>query len=264
MLHVTHCKGSYPLSARELSRLQAAASGGIPGGSGVGEILYDYASTLLVIEMQLRTYEQTTLNESTLTALSSMLKTVETIGKRLSHWPDLLCRTWSYTDVTLPDPSPFDDIYKNRVLVYPSVSIANTWSAYRTLRLYAYKLEQRCSALLGTNELERSAMSNHFLQELVNDICASAPFFLGYRTSSATEILYFGEPSKQLQRLSILMKIFCACNMMWPLYMAASINGLETKQRQWILGRLDFIGEELGVRQARALRDSLAAEYNLG
>ena len=124
----------------------------------------------------------------------------------------------------------------------------NAW-AVGVLNLY------RCARILTqqviTGWLSRNTMPNAALMEsqrrqskdlsakLAHEICASVPFIVGASESS----IY------PLRRQSAAT----ATGLLWPLYLAATMDLQNTGMRAWIITRLEIIGLTMGVKQAESL-----------
>ena len=134
----------------------------------------------------------------------------------------------------------------------------NAW-AVGVLNLY------RCARILTQQVimgwLSRNTMPNAALKEsqrrqskdlsakLAHEICASVPFILGASEAS----IY------PLRRQSAAT----ATGLLWPLYLAATMDLQATGMRAWIITRLETIGLTMGVKQAESLAHVLQTKREI-
>ena len=124
----------------------------------------------------------------------------------------------------------------------------NTWAVgvlniYRCARILT---QQVITRWLSRNTMPNAALnesqrrrSKDLLAKFAHEICASVPFIVGASESS----IY------SLRRQSAATAI----GLLWPLYLAATMDLQITGMRAWIITRLELIGLTMGVKQAESL-----------
>lgn len=96
--------------------------------------------------------------------------------------------------------------------------------------------------------LEKTA--HEVVVQCSNDICSSVPYILGYDPD------HQGPPK--------VPRAFNGNLLLWPLYNAGLTERIPGYQRRWVIERLRFIADVMGVRQASPLVQSLSAKVDLG
>ncbi|KAL4924873.1 Zn(II)2Cys6 transcription factor domain-containing protein [Aspergillus undulatus] len=234
-----------------------------------------YNSALLIVHIQLRQVEQVfwlsyhSSEASTVDAAfqaTALLRTIASIEDQIAEWPNLLPPESRYMSIKLP-PDDSTDLWSIDAHVYPSFQVGNDWSRYRMLQILGCSLRLRAYRLMGNPLYDYShsgydyadaqlpslasdiAITQGRIRELANDICASMPYHLGYRTTSSSKLRYPNE-SFHLGRYPRLLS---ASHIIWPLYVAGIVEGVGAAQRFWISRQLAFINSEMGIGKAAVL-----------
>ncbi|KAH7403214.1 hypothetical protein BKA64DRAFT_641219 [Cadophora sp. MPI-SDFR-AT-0126] len=150
-----------------------------------------------------------------------------------------------------------DDVFSDHYHVYPSVWIGAIWNNYRSTRIlvnalildqlsYLYQSNPESDLLWGDHCFYQNQIltSTNTLLQLCHDICASIPDFLGYSPDSTS---LSGQPPKCVNGNLLL----------WPLYTVGESGVISDVMRSWVAGRLQWITDVMGIRQAAPLAHSV-------
>ncbi|KAE9378591.1 hypothetical protein N431DRAFT_553032 [Stipitochalara longipes BDJ] len=144
-----------------------------------------------------------------------------------------------------------NEVYSDHYHVYSSIRVATTWNHYRCARLLANEIIlDQLSHLYETSPTspfltshscysERQILeSNATLMHLCEDICASVPYYMGspYNTG----------PGSVRQ----LPKALHANLIIWPLFTTNGNWRVSDLMINWVAGRLQWIADVMGIRQA--------------
>lgn len=167
-----------------------------------------------------------------------------------------------YSTITMNEES--DEVFSDHYHAYSSIWTATIWNSYRCVRILVNELilnqishilqhpEEFPSTWDGSSFYESQILvSNSILQQLAHDICASVPFYLGYSANSKDR---FSRPPPKAVSGNLLL---------WPLYTAACTGVVSDMMRVWVAGRLRFISDVMGIRQAAPLAYTLEVKQDL-
>lgn len=188
-------------------------------------------------------------------ASQKVLAAVNDIEQRLIDWAasaPALDQRWSYQLTQVEDSA---HVWNCSVHAYSQMPVPSVWNTYRCLRIMVSRAQEALMRALTLYEsisaargLEWSATRN----AMADDICASIPVQLGHADS------LYSSPSV----------LVTAYNSIWPLFHAAACakesimrsgsaqtettagSHFDKTQFAWILGRLDYISNVLGLRSA--------------
>jgi hypothetical protein len=218
---------------------------------------------MLILHMRLDSMEQCIEDLSTYQMfLIELLGTTHKLDQHLFDWLQSLPESWRYSETAIPPTAT--DVFSPKMHLYPTFFVANDWGLYRALRLFnaslSFRIYENLRRVNPEAEFKNTMMGVEMkIQELVDEVCASIPYHLGYRVMES-EIIHYPVECFPNQRHGRLMS---ACHMMWPLYMAGSAHGISSTQRSWIASKLTYIGEELGARQSVALANRVSQRVSL-
>lgn len=193
----------------------------------------------------------------------AILRKVQEIEKGYVEWETSLPVNWLYTTVAWVDQDPNIDLkdapaYPGKLDSYNDLWMASVWNLARSTRIFASGLAIRCAAWLyapldyrTTPEYISAAKLG---SDLIAAIASSIPYHLGWGNSIDLE--EYGHPNFACgdnfsQGPKGLAAMFC----IWPLFAAASSDFALPSQRTWLLGRLRYIGETVGIQQAAIYKD---------
>ncbi|KAL4942201.1 hypothetical protein BDV06DRAFT_192685 [Aspergillus oleicola] len=234
-----------------------------------------YNCALLIIHIQLRQLERDvwqsyhsndTIAVDAAFQATALLRTITATEHQMAEWPNLLPPESRYMTLQLP---PDESIYlwSTDAHIYPSFTAGNDWSRYRMLQILGCSLRLRAYRILanpiysyghsGVDDLNDQlpslasdiAITHGNIRALVDDICASMPYHLGYKTSSSPGLQY---PTGSFPH-GRYPRLLSACHIMWPLYVAGIVEGVDPAQRLWISRQLSFISGDMGIGKAAVL-----------
>ncbi|CZR55859.1 related to negative acting factor [Phialocephala subalpina] len=177
-----------------------------------------------------------------------------------------------------------DEVFSDHYHVYSNVWVATTWNHYRCARLltneiildqlgYLYETDPTSSLLTSHPCFHESTMleANTNLMHLCEDICASVPYFLGKPPyhGQTTLLSLSGSPQCPSARFDSeggirqLPKAMYANLLIWPLYTAGATWMVSDLMISWVAGRLQWISDVMGIRQASAQADFLRRRKHL-
>lgn len=159
-----------------------------------------------------------------------------------------------FQTVTLSERN--DDVFSDSYHIYPSVWIGAIWNNYRSARILVnalildqlkHQYEALESSLLWNDQCfdqNQILTSTTTVLQLCHDICASVPYFLGYSPDSSGSS---GQPPRCVNGNLLL----------WPLYTVGECEVGSDVMRSWVAGRLQWITDVMGIRQAAPLAHSV-------
>ena len=192
--------------------------------------------------------------------LGTLKQQATLLDKEFSLWPLCQPKEWApqtlgtiekgaqSTDTTL-DSMPF---WPGKIESYFDLYVVAVWNTYRKARLRLLQIVADCSQRLrSASQLQAKPATLQKLQseirELVDGLCASVPFHLSadlhHCLQSGGTIGDLYSPGKALGGLLL----------MYPLYIASTLTLIPPEQRDWMKGRLRWIGKNMGIRQALML-----------
>ena len=193
-----------------------------------------------------------TMGGATVELLLQVCKEAATLDEHMQTWPSTVLRSWEYQTLATPAivalkacrPSP---LY---IHVFQSELDAMTWVGYWNIRLSAQIVILRCLPAIARADVPlpaafRKDVVYTRMREYVNNICACVPALLG-------EI-----DERGAVQHSRLPRAAGAYTLMWPLNSICGLreaDEIEPGLRDWGLGRLQYIGDNFGMRQAYLFR----------
>jgi hypothetical protein len=150
------------------------------------------------------------------------------------------------------------DVCPGRVDMYHDMPIAAMWNHLRVARLFLAGIVVRCAAWVCSPVDYRTtpeyATAVRIGVDMVTDIIASVPFFLGWRVNEKGE-LKAGDLSGLFSEQADITssKALGGFYLMWPLFCAICSDYTTDSQRQWIKGRMNLISDVMGMNQAKTI-----------
>lgn len=178
-----------------------------------------------------------------------------------ANWAKDLPEHFDFQTVAWEDNVPNGDyskaeVYPGRVDAYQDLWVVSVWNMVRTSRVILASMIVRCAAWvcapLDYRTTPEYATAARTCVENITDIIASVPYQLGW----------FAKRSDLLERAN-LSAFGCGDEdapkglpgylLTWPLSCMFSQDYTTDNQRAWIKGRLEYIGDQLGVKYAHML-----------
>ncbi|KAK0115894.1 hypothetical protein ONS95_012940 [Cadophora gregata] len=195
--------------------------------------------------------------------ITELLQSAEDLDYELANWALGVPSEWSYFTITRMETPKTSSIrtglfIPDQLHRYPNLYVARTWNLYRVSRLIIQSIISRVSALssraINTSKVQIDAIS----QSMVSQICASIPFLLGYDCSELKYTSTSSSPTS-LWPQCLPTKPRSSNNpgkfsLIWPLYVASSVESTPEAQRNWMRKQLDWIAGT-GEAHAQVLRD---------
>ena len=180
--------------------------------------------------------------------LRHIVNSLISLDARFKTWIDCVPESHRFTRLERLDGSssvaPHGSHPGIPVHLYGSPSMAAFWNMYRCMRI----LLLRCLIACMSRQQESIALDSSFsdisgqdvpgaqdLPDLVNGIFASVPYMLD-------EVDQNGNLRHPQQR-----KAVGALMVLWPLRLLLHLDVIDSKQRDWIKGRLEYIRNALGI-----------------
>lgn len=195
--------------------------------------------------------------------MTTLMRRAQAVDHEITIWMKSLPEHYQYKTMAWEDHVPNGDyskaeVFPGRVDFYQDMWTASVWNMARVSRLALLSAIVRCAAWICSPVDYRTtpeyAACAADCVETITDIIASVPYHLGWHHKrpdliqrSSVSGFACGDEESQ--------KALAGYFLTWPL---ASINGQDyttDAQRAWIVGRLRYIGNEVGIRYAHMLAD---------
>lgn len=200
-------------------------------------------------------------NPGTFRKITSILYRCYELEAEYETWIANVPDKWRYRSIphgrTSPDGDLTDSaVYPGRVDTYNDLLTGYLWNMMRIARLFVVGMIIRCAAWMCSPEDYRTtseyAAAARCGGKMVEEMCASVPPFLGWsveRESRNATVSYstgFACGDDNTRGAKALGGYMCIL----PLFMSLVSDYTSDSRRQWIMGRLKFITEDLGIHQA--------------
>lgn len=177
-----------------------------------------------------------------------IMQRAQTLDREFQHWADSVPDRLRVATVAWIDNVPGGDLQQadvcpGKVDMYEDLFASSLWNMARVSRVFLSGIIIRCAAWLAFPVDYRTtpeyAHYSRLGQEHIIDIIASIPYHLGNRWEN-------GELNMKSHE-GLLGGFF----VIWPLIIAACSDFTTDNQRAWIRGRFKYIGEYMGMNQAK-------------
>lgn len=189
-----------------------------------------------------------------------LIRAAVDLDGELAHWARKVPMEWSYTTALRMkyscDPQlSSSGFIPNQAHRYPDFYTARVWNLYRVSRLIIQSIMFRISSCMDLHLRDHyQDRTDKINRIMVEDVCASVPFLLGYD---------FSEPKRSIGSLhnqnlwpqTSMSKVRSSghtgkFSLIWPLYIACSVPSIPETQRRWMRAQLRWIAET-GEAQAQ-------------
>ena len=227
-------------------------------GQTVNNLLSEYMVLIARIRTNLLELLKRPRTPSTNRKVLLLLRECRDLDSAISSWPDCIPLEWKYRSIVPKDSPSSADTNLDLCPDVPVDIYCNPWSAcawnnYRCTRLFLNAFVIRCIANLAQAEqlpensqtLQNEATRR--MQEMVDGICSSIPFHIGY---------FPPEPLKasNVPRMKPVDPIVLAAYfLLWPIFVARSAMTVPMKQREWLRARMVEMSKRFGNHHAMAL-----------
>ncbi|KUI74432.1 hypothetical protein VM1G_10043 [Cytospora mali] len=204
-------------------------------------------------------------NDHGMDIMLEMLRKVQDLDHRLASWLKSLPAGYQpipwYWEDRVPGPGETKNapVYPGRVDVYQDLMACTSWNSSRSTRIILMSLLIRVAAWICSPADYRStpeyATAVRTSKTSIADIISTVPYMLRVQQTNVPP----PEPSvpgafacgddEQSKMLGGLM-------VAWPLSTVRTNDYATDEQREWVVGRLNYIAKELGVKYASSLADA--------
>jgi len=197
------------------------------------------------------------------------------VDRELAAWALEVPDSWKFKELgrceRMEDPNTAE-VYPGPAHCYDDIWTARKWNIYRSYRILCQAIVLNClerlippSQIASTDEYRRAAAIS---QSMVDDICASVPFHLGFPApmydlddeASSENFKGYSRDDHDLPRTKGFRtarykdaQAVGGYYLIWELYVAANVTVIPETQRDWIVTRLRHIGSKYGLNQATVL-----------
>ncbi|KAK5126023.1 hypothetical protein LTR85_011378 [Meristemomyces frigidus] len=201
------------------------------------------------------------------------------IDRRMIQWSiDAMSsddQVWQYYDLEVPD-SPH--VWNGVVHAYTQHPAPGVWNTYRSIRIMVTRAQEQLCRRFQFSDAERDEQTRYFRKvrrQMTDEICAGTPSQLGHASPA------YNSPC-------VLISAYAS---IWPLFFAGTCalervsssawttirkgndpnstpeatlqTSYATAQAAWIIGRLDYISEHVGLRWASGIAAVLKGDFRI-
>ncbi|KAK0669752.1 hypothetical protein QBC41DRAFT_101797 [Cercophora samala] len=190
---------------------------------------------------------------SAIAAIKEFLARAQALDAEAVEWFATLPPSWQIEYIPYSS-SGNENIFPGVVHVYPDMWTAAILNLARATRMVLMSIIVRCVAFLVRPGDYRTtpeyAFAARTASNVVGDIIASIPFHLGHLPPRKDKN---GKPMEN----SLTGRGLGGYFLTWPLACVVSHDHVTNSQREYVRGRLKYIGDELGIKYARLLSTQL-------
>lgn len=190
-----------------------------------------------------------------------IIRRAQSLDQEAVSWMESLPESWHYKTLCWEDNIPGGDysraeVFPGRVDVYSDFWIASVWNLIRVSRLLLATTTIRCAAWVCSPVDYRTtpeyATASRTIGDMITDIIASVPYHLGWHAKKK-HLFNDAELSGFACGEEDSTKGLPGYFLTWPLACVMSQDHITDAQRQWLSGRLRYIGDDLGLKYAHLL-----------
>ncbi|KAI9816487.1 MAG: hypothetical protein M1827_001619 [Pycnora praestabilis] len=191
-------------------------------------------------------------NQASIGETKQLLQDAKEIDETLASWPNSLPKEWNYVTISRTDVFPENietaDSYPGNIDVYYDLQVASTWNSYRTCRLFILEIMMQCIVRLAPSPNDVNGDPDYLsvfetIQRLLNELCATVPFYLSYRHSAGTDNRYPYEVNNmesENRRLTVTLGGYFIRS---PLLILEGMDCIPEYQRRWVRGRISYLNK---------------------
>lgn len=192
-----------------------------------------------------------------------MIRRAQSVDQEIVNWLHNVPEHFRPRTIAWEDHVPGGDyekaeVYPGRVDLYQDFWIASVTNMARTSRLILASIIVRCAAWVCSPVDYRTtpeyATAARTCVDTITDVIASVPYQLGWHLKRP-EIMKRANLSGFACGVEDEHKGLPGYFLTWPLAILHGQDYTTDAQRSWIVGRLKFIGDQLGVRYAHILSE---------
>ncbi|KAK1979189.1 C6 zinc finger protein [Colletotrichum cereale] len=192
--------------------------------------------------------------------VENLFRSARALESEISNWELSVPTTWSYSAATNVNDHPSSDFSPRQIHRYPNIYTARVWNFYRVSRLIIQSVLIRTiswmSSSMDFNRFDEIRKVEISSAELVDDICASVYFLLGYDLSKMKLLSSSGGTKEDktsghgVKGSDITQR--GRFSLIWPLYVTSSSLSVPEAQRDWMRMQLRFLANH-GETQAQSV-----------
>ncbi|KAJ8063541.1 hypothetical protein OCU04_007413 [Sclerotinia nivalis] len=192
----------------------------------------------------------------------SLMQRAKAIDQGYLEWAEATPGDWRYKPIGWIDAKPEEKLagskyFPGKIDKYSELWTAHIWNLSRGSRLLNYSTIVRCAAWLCSPQDYRTTVEYKKAmivgKEMIQEVIASVPNCLGEIPKAMDE----PSPSEHSfacgEESGTCAKGLSALFIMWPLFSVATLDFVIKAQRTWVLGRMKYATEELGVSQGSTI-----------
>lgn len=200
-------------------------------------------------------------NPETIKAVHAAMKECQTLSNDIFNWSLSFPKHYRWVTINWEAPSTILDYKKSstfpgRIDEYSSIWLASIWNMLRCSHVILESTIVRCIAWLDPyrdyHTTPEYATAAKRCSSIIEDFIASVPYQFG-------QIPYSDGRARELNRPAYgcghdsAPKTLPGFILMWPLTCMMRQDYTTEAQRQWLSGRLEYVGCELGIQCATKL-----------
>ena len=166
----------------------------------------------------------------------AVLTIAKGIDADLVEWVNKIPGWLRYTKKTSEDT---ENVLHGYYHVYPNMWIVGGFNLYRCARILTHEVMERWLSRNINYDVRQRLESETILFRLNADICASVPCIFGQV-----------DVNGQYTRSSYAPRAAAGTWILWPLYLAATMDSATPTTRAWVINQLDRLGRVMGLQQA--------------
>ena len=179
-------------------------------------------------------------------AAQDLLKDAKAADLGLEYWASMVPEKFLFSSLPL-ETGPLNGdlaLYPHSIDLYCDHAMANIWNSWRTSRIIVLRIIILCSDILNPSVPSKATppgdqVSLGTIQRLVDDICATVPFHLGYhekRISDSKTFENYPHPPGEATWPGNFRATGAAGGflMMQPLSFVAKLDCIPQSQRDWV------------------------------
>ncbi|KAM0205960.1 hypothetical protein ACHAPQ_001858 [Fusarium lateritium] len=193
--------------------------------------------------------------------LLDIIRRCQTLDQQHVTWANGLPEYFQYKSVAWEDNVPsgnyaLAEVFPGRIDAYQDLWVVSVWNLMRCSRIILASLIVRCAAWVCAPVDYRTtpeyATAARTCVDTITDIISSVPYQLGW-FSTRRDLLERANLSAFGCGEEDALKGLPGYFLTWPLTCVQGQDYTTDAQRAWVKGRLQFIGNHLGVRYANVL-----------
>ncbi len=178
----------------------------------------------------------------------AVLTIANAIDADLVEWMDAIPPWLKYITKTSDDT---ENVLSGFYHVYPNIWIVGGYNLYRCARILTHELIVRWLDRSFAHDPQQLQASEAILARLNAEICATVPCIFG-------QIDRNGPPNA-----SYSPRAATGTWVLWPLYLAATMDSVTPTTRAWVIAQLDRLGRMMGLQQATTLAAVLRTQKEI-